>query len=89
MEKLNGPDAIHLAPNPGTDFSNIVLDLNNDANVTVEIYNTNGQRVAYKNYGSLNGALHLPINLNEFNSGLYLVKVMVDEYPTTLKLLKK
>ena len=89
MEKLNGPDAIHLAPNPGTDFSNIVLDLNNDANVTVEIYNTNGQRVAYKNYGSLNGALHLTINLNEFNSGLYLVKVMVDEYPTTLKLLKK
>ncbi len=89
MEKLNGPDAIHLAPNPGTDFSNIVLDLNNDANVTVEIYNTNGQRVAYKNYGSLNGALHLPINLNEFNSGLYLVKIMVDEYPTTLKLLKK
>lgn len=89
VEKIVAPDEIHLAPNPGTDVSNIVLDLNNEAVVTVEIYNTNGQLVASKNYGSLNGALHLPINLSEFNSGLYLVKVMVDEYPTTLKLLKK
>lgn len=89
VEKMVAPDEIHLAPNPSTDVSNIVLDLNNEAVVTVEIYNTNGQLVASKNYGSLNGALHLPINLSEFNSGLYLVKVMVDEYPTTLKLLKK
>ncbi len=89
MEKIVAPDEIHLSPNPGTDVSNIVLDLNNEAVVTVEIFNTNGQRVASKNYGSLNGALHLPINLSEFNSGLYLVKVMVDDYPTTLKLLKK
>ncbi len=89
MEKIVAPDEIHLSPNPGTDVSNIVLDLNNEAVVTVEIFNTNGQLVASKNYGSLNGALHLPINLSEFNSGLYLVKVMVDDYPTRLKLLKK
>lgn len=89
MEKIVAPDEIHLAPNPGTDVSNIVLDLNNEAVVTVEIYNTNGQLVASKNYGSLNGALHLPINLSEFNSGLYMVKVMVDDYSKTLKLMKK
>jgi hypothetical protein len=89
VEKIVAPDEIHLAPNPGTDVSNIVLDLNNEAVVTVEIYNTNGQLVASKNYGSLNGALHLPINLSEFNSGLYMVKVMVDDYPKTLKLVKK
>lgn len=89
LEKLSGPDAIHIAPNPGTDLSNIVLTLNNDAEVSVEIYSMNGAKVASRNYGTLNGSLNLPINISEFSNGLYLVKVMVDEYPTVIKLMKK
>lgn len=88
IEKLDGPDAIRIAPNPGTDFSNIMLNLNAEANVQVDIYNLNGARVATKNYGMLNGAMHLPINMSEFSNGLYLVKILVDNYATTIKLMK-
>lgn len=89
VEKLAGPDAIHIAPNPGTDLSNIILTLNNEAQVSVEVYSMNGAKVASKNYGTLNGSMHLPINISEFSNGLYLVKVMVDDYPTVIKLMKK
>lgn len=88
VEKLAGPDAIHIAPNPGTDVSNIMLSLLKEANIQVEIFNMNGAKVGSKNYGMLNGEMSLPIQLSELSSGLYLVKIMVDEYPTTLKLIK-
>lgn len=88
IDKLAGPDAIHIAPNPGTDISNIMLSLVKEANVQVEIFNMNGAKVGTKDYGMLNGEMSLPIQLSELSSGLYLVKIMVDNYPTTLKLVK-
>jgi hypothetical protein len=88
INKLAGPDAIHIAPNPGTEVSNIMLSLVKEANIQVEIYNMNGAKVGSKNYGMLNGEMSLPIQLSELSSGLYLVKIMVDSYPTTLKLIK-
>lgn len=88
INKLTGPDAIRIAPNPGTEISNIMLSLTAEANVQVEIYNMNGAKVAVKDYGMLNGEMQLPIQLSELSSGLYLVKVLVDNNPTTLKLMK-
>lgn len=88
IEKLAGPDAIRIAPNPGTDFSNILLSLIKDAEVQVEIFNMNGAKVATKEYGMLTGEMQLPIQMSELANGLYLVKIMVDNYPTTIKLIK-
>jgi len=88
VENLAGPDAIRIAPNPGTEISNILLSLIKDSNVQVEIYNMNGAKVGSKNYGILNGEMQLPIQLSELSSGIYLVKVMVDNYPTTIKFIK-
>jgi hypothetical protein len=65
-----------------------MLSLVKEANIQVEIYNMNGAKVGTKNYGMLNGEMNLPIQLSELSSGLYLVKIMVDNYPTTLKLIK-
>lgn len=89
IEKLASPDAIQIAPNPSSEFSNITISLIKEANVNVEIFNVNGAKVASKNYGLLNGDLILPIQTNDLSSGLYLVKIMVDNFPTTLKLMKK
>lgn len=88
VEKLAGPDAIRIAPNPGNEVSNILLSLIKDAEVQVEIFNMNGAKVATKNYGMLTGEMQLPIQMSELSSGLYLVKIMVDNYPTTIKLIK-
>lgn len=88
IEKLAGPDAIRIAPNPGTEVSNVLISLLKEANVQVEIFNMNGAKIATKDYGMLTGDMDLPIQLSELSSGLYLVKVMVDGYPTTLKLVK-
>lgn len=88
IEKLAGPDAIRIAPNPGNEVSSVLISLLKEANVQVEIFNMNGAKIATKDYGMLTGDMDLPIQLSELSSGLYLVKVMVDGYPTTLKLVK-
>ena len=88
IEKLAGPDAIRIAPNPGNEVSSVLISLLKEANVQVEIFNMNGAKIATKDYGMLTGDMDLPIQLSELTSGLYLVKVMVDGYPTTLKLVK-
>ena len=89
IDKLAGPDAISIAPNPSSEFSNITISLLKEANVNVEIYNVNGAKIATKDYGMLNGDINLPVQTSELSSGLYLVKIMVDNFPTTLKLMKK
>lgn len=88
IEKLAGPDAIRIAPNPGNEVSSVLISLLKEANVQVEIFNMNGAKIAAKDYGMLTGDMDLPIQLSDLSSGLYLVKVMVDGYPTTLKLVK-
>ena len=88
IEKLAGPDAIRIAPNPGNEVSSVLISLLKEANVQVEIFNMNGAKIATKDYGMLTGDMDLPIQLSDLSSGLYLVKVMVDGYPTTLKLVK-
>ncbi len=88
VENLLGPDAIRLAPNPANDLSNILIDLNSEANVAVEIYSITGALISSKNYGELNGSFQLPINTSELKSGMYLVNVKIGNELKVLKLAK-
>ncbi len=89
IDKLAGPDAIRLAPNPSNGVSNVLIDLVSDANVEVEIYSITGALISKKDYGMLNGAFELPINVSELNTGIYMVNVKVDGDLKVLKLMKQ
>lgn len=89
LEKLSGPDAIRLAPNPSNGTSNVLIDLTKNANVEVEVYSITGALITKKEYGSLQGAYQLPINVSDLNDGIYLVNVKVDGETKTLKLIKQ
>jgi hypothetical protein len=84
------PDAtIQLMPNPANTVTFVTLNLNKESNIKMEVYSPNGKLVASKEYGQLNGAYNLPINTEEFSSGIYFVKVSVNNEPTILKLIKE
>jgi hypothetical protein len=85
----SAPDAIQLMPNPASTFTNVALTLENNSVVSMDIYSSNGQLVASKNYGTMSGAYNLPVNTEQFAKGIYFVKVTVDGQPTILKLVKE
>lgn len=83
------PDDIQLMPNPASSYSNIAVNFKSEADVKVEVYSSTGALVASKAYGKLSGAYNLPVNTQEYASGVYFVKVSVDGQPTILKLVKE
>ena len=66
-----------LHPNPANDYSILQLNLDGNSDVKVEVFNMNGQRVMFKEYGSLQGVMNLPINTQNLSSGLYLINLYV------------
>ncbi len=64
-------------PNPFNPSTTIRFDLKQISDVTLEIYNTLGQRVEYWNYGIMDaGRYNENINMTPFASGVYFYRVM-------------
>lgn len=80
---------ITLFPNPATDASYLSISLKESNDVSVQIFNQIGQVIAAKNYGKLTGKQVLPINSQDFNAGMYLVKLSIGGHSTTQKLIVK
>jgi thiol-disulfide isomerase/thioredoxin len=80
-------DLVALAPNHTSDVAYLTIKLKESNEVNVKIFNQIGQVVAAKVYGSLSGEQVLPINAQEFNAGMYFVKLTVGSKTTTQKLI--
>ncbi len=80
-------DLAKVFPNPFSDVTNIELTLNELENVTVEVMNAVGQRVAFKDYGQLTGELILPFNGANLENGIYFFHIRLNETLITKKVL--
>jgi hypothetical protein len=85
----SAPDDIMLMPNPANTLTNISMTLENDSELNIEVFSSNGKLVASKNYGKMSGAYNFPIDTQEFAKGVYFVKVSVNGQPKVLKLIKE
>lgn len=85
----SAPDDIMLMPNPANSLTNISMTLENDSELNIEVFSSNGKLVASKNYGKMSGAYNFPIDTQEFAKGVYFVKVSVNGQPKVLKLIKE
>ena len=79
----------NLYPNPAADRAMLSMSLEKEATVEVAIYKVDGALVAAKNYGKLNGSFILPIEMANFNSGMYFVNVTINGETSMLKLVKE
>jgi hypothetical protein len=72
---------LSLFPNPNDGRFTIYLELNSDDNdlVTIEVINLLGQIVYDKTSALFNGKLLEEINLNDRSSGMYLIKVFIND----------
>lgn len=77
---------ISIFPNPTTHVSTLQInDFNKNDSYVIQIYNTQGQLI--KSYEAINKNTEL--NLDNFNNGLYIVKVSNGKKTETIKLIKK
>ena len=75
-------------PNPAQD--NFAIELNPSLqNVLVSIYSITGKRVSEFDCGSLKGKQTIPINISTLKSGIYTVKIQLDNEVSIHKLIKQ
>ena len=67
--------SINLYPNPTNTHTNIDLGNVDNENVLVQVYDMNGKLVSVRDYGVLNGAYSLPVELSDFEKGMYTVRI--------------
>jgi hypothetical protein len=65
-------------PNPANEYTSIKVQLKNEQNVTLKLIDMNGRTVASRNYGQMNGASEIQLNTLNFEAGLYLIQLTLD-----------
>ncbi|MBK9107141.1 MAG: Omp28-related outer membrane protein [Saprospiraceae bacterium] len=64
---------------PATDLAYVHIQLDEAAQVGIEIMDLYGKTLAQKEYGQMNGAIDLPIQMETLVTGTYLVKLTLNE----------
>ena len=76
---------ISISPNPAVDIANINISLDNSSEVSIEIINSVGATIAFRNYGELNGSFNFPYDVSGLNAGIYFAKIRIDNQFVTKK----
>ena len=75
-----------IFPNPFSDVSTINIELENPAEVTIEVYNTVGQMMGRQQFGQLAGEQNIPLNGSSLAEGMYFVHIIVNDQIVTKRI---
>ena len=78
-------DLAVVSPNPFSTATNLELNLENDTDVHLAVYNMAGLLVAEKDYGQLSGNQLLPFDGSSLGSGMYFMHIRLDDALITKK----
>jgi len=79
---------VQLMPNPARDNFSIELNAASQS-VSVSVYSITGQIVSEFNYGALEGKQIIPVNISSLQSGIYTVKIQMNNEVSTHQLIKQ
>jgi flagellar hook assembly protein FlgD len=83
------PFETKLFPNPTNGPSNFSIFVNEPAQFQIEIYSISGQKINELHKGELSEGRHqFDIDLSNYNTGTYLIKVWSEKQEETIKLIK-
>ncbi len=76
---LNGPDQVMTVyPNPAGAFTTVAIQLTQESAVALRVVDMSGKTVAFKNYGSMNGASTIDLNTSMLDAGVYMIELTVN-----------
>jgi len=88
VEEISNGVPFKMYPNPTNNNTNLAFNLDQDQNVTVQVYNMLGEVVYTANEGMLSSGQHtIMINGSTLNNGVYLVRLATDNGLTVQRLL--
>jgi hypothetical protein len=76
-----------IYPNPAKNAATVSIELKNNTNVTVNVYNTIGQLVKTTTAAGQVGSNNINVDLSNLSTGVYIVNVNADSYTSTTKLI--
>jgi hypothetical protein len=79
-------NAMKIYPNPASDIIQIQIDLKKKRDTKVAITNINGDVVKTFDLGKFSGSVNERIDISEWSSGVYLVRLTSGEYSRVEKL---
>lgn len=80
-------EGMKIYPNPASDYSNIMFNLNERTHVELSVYNLTGEVIFQESKQNLSlGMNSFTLNTSEFSSGIYFVKLRLGDQITTNKL---
>lgn len=71
-------NTMKIYPNPANEFTNVILNIKEQANVSLKLMDLQGKEISIKNYGSLNGMKEININTSHLNAGVYFIELNLD-----------
>ena len=87
VEENESGNNVSVYPNPFNDNTNLVLNLEANAEVSFDVFNALGQKVMSQNKGSLGAGSHtINLDFSAMENGFYFVTVTVGENTITKKI---
>ncbi len=87
VEEVTGAKGFGIYPNPSNGLVNLTFGLKNEANVTIDVLNSVGEKVIARNLGNrVSGDYTMPLDLNELSAGIYMVSLNVDGVSTITRI---
>ncbi len=85
---LNGPDQVMTVyPNPAGAFTTVAIQLTQESAVALRVVDMSGKTVAFKNYGSMNGASTIDLNTSMLDAGVYMIELTVNNQTMVQRLI--
>ncbi len=86
INEIDNLVSFRMYPNPSSVSTTVTLELANDSEVQLAVYDMTGKVVASKDYGTLSST-ELKINTINFETGVYLVELTVNGQKTMKRLI--
>lgn len=80
---------MNIYPNPVKDVANIALELDNETEVAMKIYDVKGRLVNSENHQMQPGAQKIQWNAREVDEGIYFCHIIAGKHSKTVKLFVK
>jgi hypothetical protein len=77
---------INLYPNPSTGFVNLEIDISTDADILIDVTDTQGKSLYKKTINAT--SVKEGLNINQLDSGIYYIKLTTGEDMRVLKMVK-
>jgi hypothetical protein len=85
---LNGPDQLMTVyPNPAGAYTTVAIQLTQESAVALRVVDMSGKTVAFKNYGSMNGASTIDMNTSMLDAGVYMIELTVNNQTMVQRLI--